>query len=604
MWVALDDMCVVVDGQKQHHHFKKMSQKRQQDDGKTKAEGNSPEDKRRRLRTSFKSVVHEVMKIRSLQHLLEPTLEPLIRRVVREEVELALKKHLVSMKRNSGKEMHSPESRSFRLQFLNSLSLPVFTGARIEGTGARIEGEEFALKVALVDTLSEEIVASGLESSAKVEIVVLEGDFDGDEGDNWTVEDFKNNIVREREGKKPLLTGDAFLTLNEGIGFVGEISFTDNSSWTRSRRFRLGARVVDNFDGTRVREAKTESFIVRDHRGELYKKHHPPSLFDDVWRLEKIGKDGAFHKRLSRENIIIVKDFLTLLVLDPARLRQILGTGMSAKMWEITVEHARSCLLDKRMYLYCPPGSQQQSGVIFNVVGQLMGILSECQYVCIDKLSEAQKAEAQNLIISAFKHWEEVVSFEDEASLMSGTLHLTNVLCTPNSPMTDLTNGSRISASHKMGGYDYTQLNAPSPDIISSIYSVGSVTGLDDYTLHGMENMGLRYDQTLSYPDQVTNSMICDTESIAQMFCDDDHLRFFDTDLQSPNPSMESQADLRSAVDGFLACSTSSIAMGKAQKRWTKLRNVLKWFHIRKIAALKKTSTEIPLKIYSSKIVN
>ncbi|KAK0586330.1 hypothetical protein LWI29_005053 [Acer saccharum] len=525
-----------------------MSQKRQQDDGKAKAEGNSPNDKRRRLPTSFKSVVHEVMKIHSLQHLLEPALEPLIRRVVREEVELALKKHLVSMKRNSGKEMHSPESRSFRLQFLNSLSLPVFTGARIEG-------EEFALKVALVDTLSEKIVASGLESSAKVEIVVLEGDFDGD----------------------------------EGIGCVGEISFTDNSSWTRSRRFRLGARVVDNFDGTRVREAKTESFIVRDHRGELYKKHHPPSLFDDVWRLEKIGKDGAFHKRLSLENIISVKDFLTLLVLDPARLRHILGTGMSAKMWEVTVDHARTCLLDKRMYLYCPPGSQQKSGVVFNVVGQLMGILSECQYVCIDKLSETQKDEAQNLVISAFKHWEEVVSFEDEASLMSGTLHLTSVLCTPNSTITDLSNGSRISASHKMGGYDYTQLNAPSPDIISSIYSVGGVSGLDDYTLHGMENMGLRYDQTLSYPEQVTNSMICDTESIAQMFCDDDHLQFFDTDLQSPNLSMESQADLRSAVDGFLTCSTSSLAMCKAQRRWTKVRNVLKWFSIRKIAASKKT---------------
>ncbi|KAL5747265.1 hypothetical protein ACOSP7_024263 [Xanthoceras sorbifolium] len=564
-----------------------MSQKRQQDDGKAKAEGSSPEDKRRRLPTSFKSVVQEVMKIHSLQHLLEPALEPLIRRVVKEEVELALKKHLVSMKRNSGKDIHSPESRSLQLQFLNNLSIPVFTGARIEG-------EDSAIKVALVDTLSGQIVASGLESSAKVEIVVLEGDFDGDESDNWTAEDFKNNIVREREGKKPLLTGDAFFTLKEGIGLAGEISFTDNSSWTRSRRFRLGARVVDNSDGTRIREAKTESFIVRDHRGELYKKHHPPSLFDDVWRLEKIGKDGAFHKRLSRENIINVKDFLTLLILDPARLRQILGTGMSAKMWEVTVEHAHTCLLDKRMYLYCPPGSQQKSGVVFNVVGQLMGLLSDCQYVSINKLSETQKVEAQNLVISAFKNWEEVVSFEDEASLMSGTLHLTNVLCTPNSPMTDLSNGSKISVSHKMVGYDYTQLNAPSPDIISSIYSVGSVSGLDDYTLHGIENMGLRYDQTLSYPGQVTNSMICDTESITQVFCDDDHLRFFDTDLQSQNLGLESQADLQSAVDSFLARPTS-LAMGKAQRRWTKLFSVLKWFSIRKIVALKRTNIrEIP----------
>ena len=71
-------------------------------------------------------------------------------------------------------------------------------------------------------------------------------------------------MKREREGKKPLLTGDVILYLKDGIGMVSEISYTDNSSWTRSRRFRLGARVVDNFDGVRIREAKTESFIVRD----------------------------------------------------------------------------------------------------------------------------------------------------------------------------------------------------------------------------------------------------------------------------------------------------------------------------------------------------
>lgn len=71
---------------------------------------------------------------------------------------------------------------------------------------------------------------------------------------------------------------------------------------------------------------------------------------------------------------------------------QILGTGMSAKMWEVTVDHARTCVLDKRTFLYCPPGSQQKSGVVFNVVGQMMGLLSECQYVPIDKLSETEKA--------------------------------------------------------------------------------------------------------------------------------------------------------------------------------------------------------------------
>ncbi|KAG4118184.1 hypothetical protein ERO13_D12G277300v2 [Gossypium hirsutum] len=549
-----------------------MSQKRPQEDGKARpSEGNSPDqDKRRRVPT-LRNVVQEVMKLQSVQHLLEPVLEPLIRRVVKEEVELALRKHLNNMKRNGGKEVNSSESRSLQLQFLNNLSLPVFTGARIEAEDCS------TIKVAIVDALTGQIVTSGPESSAKIEVVVLEGDFDGDEEDNWAVEEFNNNIVKEREGKKPLLTGDAFLTLTEGIGLVGEISFTDNSSWTRCRRFRLGARVVDGSGGTRVREAKTESFIVRDHRGELYKKHHPPSLSDEVWRLEKIGKDGAFHKRLSRENINTVKDFLTMLCINPPRLQHILGTGMSAKMWEITVEHARTCVLDKRRHVYCPPGSQQKSGVVFNVVGQLTGLLSECQYLTTDKLSETEKIEAQNLAISAFEHWAEVISFDDEASLISSCSKLAKIPCT-NSAKTENSNGSKVLASQKMDGYDYAQTSASSPDIISTIYSVWGMGGLEDYALHGIENPDLRYDQTLSYPGQVNNSLTCDAD-ISQTFGDEDHLGYFDGDLHSQGLGLESQADLQTAVDGFLV---QRKVADQAKSRWTKVFSVLKWFSIKR----------------------
>lgn len=77
---------------------------------------------------------------------------------------------------------------------------------------------------------------------------------------------------------------------------------------------------------------------------------------------------------------------------------QILGTGMSAKMWEVTVEHARTCILDKRVYVYYQPGSQQKTGVVFNVVGQLMGLLSDCQYVSVDNLSETDKACISNYL--------------------------------------------------------------------------------------------------------------------------------------------------------------------------------------------------------------
>ncbi|KAF7806118.1 calmodulin-binding protein 60 A isoform X1 [Senna tora] len=550
-----------------------MSLKRRPEDPKPKSDCAAPEDKRRKG-PAFTNVVREVMKLHSVRHLLEPILEPLIRRVVKEEVELALRRHLASLKQTCGKEIHVYESRSLQLQFENNISLPVFTGARIEGE----DGSN--LRIGLVDSLKGEVVSSGPESSARVEIVVLEGDFE-DENDIWVSEDFKNNIVREREGKKALLMGDVVLHLKDGVGMVGEISFTDNSSWTRSRRFRLGARVVDNFDGIIIREAKTESFIVRDHRGELYRKHHPPSLFDEVWRLEKIGKDGAFHKRLARERINSVKDFLTLLNLDPVKLRSILGTGMSAKMWEVTVEHARTCVLDTRRYLYFPSFSQPKTGVVFNAVGQVTGLLSECQYVPVDKLSETEKAEAQNFVISAYKQGENVASFEDEASLMDGSSHLTNALYSPSSPKTEGSSANKVLAPQKTSGFDYTQASASSPDIMSSIYSVGGPSGLDDYCLSNMDSIGLRYDPTLGFPLQVTNSLICETDPLGHPFGDEDQLQFFDTtDIQSQCHFLESQADLQSAVDGFMLARSTALAIDKAQRRWRKLFNVLKWFMV------------------------
>lgn len=193
------------------------------------------------------------------------------------------------------------------------------------------------------------------------------------------------------------------------------------------------------------------------------------------------------------------------------------------------------------------------------------------------------------MIISAYEHWEEVVSFDDEASLICGSSHFTNVLYSSSSPKAESSTGSKFLASQKIGGFDYTQPSASSPDIISSIYSVGAASGLDDFSLHSIDSMGLRYDQTLSFSSEVTNSLICDTEPMAQAFCDEDHLQFFDTDLQSQNISLESQADLQSAVDGFLLTRSTAVAIVKAQRRWRKLFSVIKWFSIRRSVALKRT---------------
>lgn len=173
-----------------------------------------------------------------------------------------VKDTMYSFRRDYKIKEESPAPRRLQLQFLSTLSLPVFTGTRIEGRDCN------TLKVALIDACTGKTVSNGIGSLAAVEIVVLEGDFDNNDDNNWTLEEFTSNIVRHRQGKKNLLTGNAILNLKEGVGLVGDLSFTDNSSWTRSRKFRLGAQVLDKCDGDRVREAKSESFVVRDHRGE------------------------------------------------------------------------------------------------------------------------------------------------------------------------------------------------------------------------------------------------------------------------------------------------------------------------------------------------
>lgn len=59
-------------------------------------------------------------------------------------------------------------------------------------------------------------------------------------------------------------------------------------------------------------------------------------------------------------------------------------------MWEVTVKHARTCALDKRVNVY-RPGPDENSGVVFNVVGQVTGLLRDGQYILVDMLSEADK---------------------------------------------------------------------------------------------------------------------------------------------------------------------------------------------------------------------
>ncbi|CAN1198465.1 Calmodulin-binding protein 60 B [Linum perenne] len=380
--------------------------------GKRSSDGGDEDQQPDRKRPALASVIVEALKVDSLQKLCS-SLEPILRRVVSEEVERALAK--LGPPRINGraspKRIEGLGGRKLQLQFRSQLSLPLFTGGKVEGE------QGAAIHVVLLDAKTGHVVTSGPEASAKLDVIVLEGDFNNEDEEDWTEEDFESHVVKEREGKRPLLTGELQVVLKEGVGTLGEFTFTDNSSWIRSRKFRLGLKVASGYcEGMRIREAKTEAFTVKDHRGELYKKHYPPALNDEVWRLEKIGKDGSFHKKLNQQGIFTVEDFLRLAVKDAHKLRNILGSGMSNKMWEALLEHAKTCVLSGKLYVYYPEDSRNV-GVVFDNIYQLNGLISGDQYYSADSLSDEQKVYVDTLVKKAYENWNEVVEYDGKSLL-------------------------------------------------------------------------------------------------------------------------------------------------------------------------------------------
>jgi hypothetical protein len=97
------------------------------------------------------------------------------------------------------------------------------------------------------------IVLEGLESSAQVTVVVLEGS-----GENWIE-------VKPRDGKPPLLAGCVTATLKEGKGRFDNLQITDNSSFVRDKKFRLGFKTQLD---SGIQGAFSEAICVKDARGK------------------------------------------------------------------------------------------------------------------------------------------------------------------------------------------------------------------------------------------------------------------------------------------------------------------------------------------------
>ncbi|CAA3002653.1 calmodulin-binding 60 A-like isoform X1 [Olea europaea subsp. europaea] len=435
---------------------------------------------------------------------IKPVMDDLIRKRI-DKIQLAEEKS-VSQNWNSIDKTTTPIPRVYKLKFLDKVSDPVYIGTLIKGK----EGTD--IKVALFDDVTEAIVDSGPESSATVEILFLDA----------VVEDFNNSIIIENNN--PYFRKPIRVNLEKGIGILPtNIKLGHNSQWIKRCQCRLGARVEQTFDGSRIKEASTESFTVLDRRSKLYKKHEQPSPSDKVWRLTNISKNGARHNRLRENNISTVQEFLSLLSVDPQRLQKIFRAG--PRIWEDTVDHARKC----------SSSSECKNRVVFDV-GQQKGALPNDSCVPIDSVADAEMDDAWKSPSPAFENQSEAPAFENlniMASFNGETSSLHNFPSTSNDKnATNSTglnghlgqyleneeisneqtfespdNGSNsLENSNNMASFNEEDSFQPNLLCTSNDENAANSTGLDGHSGQYVENAEISNEQIFDFLDNSPNS--------------------------------------------------------------------------------------------------
>lgn len=281
---------------------------------------------------------------------------------------------------------------TYKLIFMNSLSDEIFTKRDVRAA----DGGQ--IKVKMVVSNQQDNNCSRLLSS-NVRIVVLDGDFNADNHEGWTPDEFDDHIVRPRDKVGAVLTGKLDVKLKDGEACLHGITFIDNSSFTRSRKFRLGVKLLEDL-GERVQEGVTEPFTVKDRRGEGYRKREIPRLDDKVWCLKKIGKGGVFHKALEANGISSVEDLMRLYYKDEKALRNILGNA-SPSAWKAIIDHAKKC--DPGRSLYSHFIEDKNIRVYVSPLGQIVGATIAGQYNAFDDLDTLRKAQLEELSKDAYR---------------------------------------------------------------------------------------------------------------------------------------------------------------------------------------------------------
>ncbi|CAM0949665.1 unnamed protein product [Alopecurus aequalis] len=329
-----------------------------------------------------------------------PFFSNMVQRVVSEEVEKALSRHFNTAAAPPRLLVGWTQRPRYQLMFLNDLK-PVYTMMKLESKDGS------ALRVAIVENLENDqtsVVRFGHLSSARVEVVVLHGNFNAKNEECWTPEEFNKHIVWGREKSAKLLNGDLTLKFSGGEAFLENANFTDNSSFTSTKKFRLGLRLV-NASGERVLEGITEPFRVKERRVEGFEKHYPPLLGDEVWRLERIGKNGAYHQALTDSGIDTVQKFLQCYMKNEHKLLQTFSK-MSKAAWKAIIGHAMTCEVGDALHLY--EIKERNMGLLFDAIVQLIGVKFGDSYKPLDQLHQGEKNLVETLKQVAYENMKEI----------------------------------------------------------------------------------------------------------------------------------------------------------------------------------------------------
>ncbi|KAE8677820.1 hypothetical protein F3Y22_tig00111495pilonHSYRG00041 [Hibiscus syriacus] len=205
-------------------------------------------------------------------------------------------------------------------------------------TGGKVEGEQGA--AIHVDVISGTAVQTGTESSLKLDVVVLEGDFNEEADEDWTKQQFESYQAKASECCfHTLACIIVYLQCTRNIIHQHCMIKCGDRAELHKKLFKAQIVTVEDFLRLLVRDSK---------------------------KLRN-ASDSVFHSRQSSYSLIFTSTFFDFLI-------YILVSGMSNRMWENTVEHAKTCVLGGKHYVYYTDQTHSP-GVVFGHIYKLRGLM-------------------------------------------------------------------------------------------------------------------------------------------------------------------------------------------------------------------------------------